>query len=497
MNVLFFSTCGLSLVFFVVFLVCCHRDGRRRQTTGRFVTKVSQDFNAVESGGGRPSFVQLEQQMSEFLSIHKRSAAMLLICALAGATALSAASKAAAQVTSTSDSNVQQPQSPPATQPANGQQIAQQSGPAPAAAPAAPTALPTPTITGPLQAAPPINLGGSEGGFLSKLSLNGIVSGMGLFQGNVAPGNDGAEGALTNGQVWIQKTTGWWQFYVQAGAYDITALGTPFISTQQTVNDLYGPVPVGYLKLVPGKNTNIEIGALPTLVGAEYTFDFENMNVERGLLWNQENAVTRGVQINQTMGKFTASFSWNDGYYSNRYSGLSGSLTYTKGPHSVAFIGSGYLGQTNWQSLATPVQNNGQIYDLIYTYTKGAWILQPYIQYNDVPTNPAIGVTQGASAWGGAILVSRAFKKGFSMAGRFEYISSSGGVPSNSVNLLYGPGSAAWSITATPTYQYQKFFTRAEFSFVQAVNYTQGFAFGSSGISGTQPRGAVEIGFLF
>ena len=143
------------------------------------------------------------------------------------------------------------------------------------------------------------------------------------------------------------------------------------------------------------------------------------------------------------------------------------------------------------------MQNNGQIYDLIYTYTKGAWILQPYIQYNDVPTNPAIGVTQGASAWGGAILVSRAFKKGFSMAGRFEYISSSGGVPSNSVNLLYGPGSAAWSITATPTYQYQKFFTRAEFSFVQAVNYTQGFAFGSSGISATQPRGAVEMGFLF
>src|ERR1035438_2118484 len=78
------------------------------------------------------------------------------------------------------------------------------------------------------------------------------------------------------------------------------------------------------------------------------------------------------------------------------------------------------------------------------------------IQYNNIPTNPRIGVTQGASAWGGAILASRAFKKGWSMAGRFEYISSSGGVPSNSVNMLYGPGSAAWSLTATPTYQYQK-----------------------------------------
>ncbi len=118
------------------------------------------------------------------------------------------------------------------------------------------------------------------------------------------------------------------------------------------------------------------IGVLPTLVGAEYTFSFQNMNIERGLLWNQENAITRGVQINQTMGKFTASFSWNDGYYSNRYSGLSGSLTYTKGPHSIAFVGAGYLGQTNWTNLATPIQNNGQIYDLIYTYTK-EWLDHP------------------------------------------------------------------------------------------------------------------------
>ena len=83
------------------------------------------------------------------------------------------------------------------------------------------------------------------------------------------------------------------------------------------------------------------------------------------------------------------------------------------------------------------------------------------------------------------------------MAGRFEYISSSGGVASNSVNMLYGPGSAAWSLTATPTYQYQKFFTRADLSFVQATNMTPGYGFGSLGTLGTQTRGVVEIGFLF
>lgn len=378
---------------------------------------------------------------------------------------------------------------PPATPPAT-----PAAAPAAPAEPAAPTALPTPSITGPLAGSPPITL---EAGPLGKLSLNGIVSGFGVFQSNAVPGNSGAEGNLSNGQVWIQKTTGWWQFYVQAGAYDITALGSPYISTETAMTDLYGPVPTAYLKLVPGKNTNIMIGILPTLVGAEYTFSFQNMNVERGLLWNQENAITRGIQINQTMGKFTASFSWNDGYYSNRYSGLSGSLNYTTGPHSISFIGAGYLGQTNWTNLATPIQNNGQIYDLIYTFTKNGWVLQPYIQYNVVPTNPTIGVTQGASAWGGAVLASKTLKKGWSMAGRFEYISSSGGVPSNSLNLLYGPGSAAWSLTATPTYQYQKFFARGDISFVQALSYAQGAAFGQNGTSGTQTRGVVELGFLF
>ena len=44
---------------------------------------------------------------------------------------------------------------------------------------------------------------------------------------------------------------------------------------------------------------------------------------------------------------------------------------------------------------------------LIYTYTKNGWIIQPYLQYNAFRTNPAIGVTQGAQAWGGAVLVSR------------------------------------------------------------------------------------------
>ena len=381
-------------------------------------------------------------------------------------------------------------------------QTADQQAPVPGAEPRAatpaeppPTALPTPAMSGPLQELPPATF---DAGPFGKLAVNGILSGMGLVQGGYhVQGNEPRVADLSNGQVFIQKTDGWWQFYLQAGAYNILALGTPFLATDQTMTNFFGPLPVAFLKLQPAKNTSLLMGALPTLIGAEYTFSFENMHIERGLLWNQENAVNRGIQLTQTLGKFTASFTYNDGFYSNRYSWLWGSLSYANGPHSLAFVAGGNLGQTAFQNLATPVQNNGSIYNVIYTYTKGPWIIQPYFQYTDVPTNPKIGVVKGASTTGGAICATHTFKHGFSLAGRPEYISSTGTAAEQAVNLMYGPGSAAWSLTLTPTFQYGGFFFRGDLSWVHATSYTPGYAFGPTGMNPNQPRAVAEIGFIF
>lgn len=364
----------------------------------------------------------------------------------------------------------------------------------PAPAPPAPAPLSTPAISGPLQGLPPEVL---DIGPLGKLSVNGIITGFGMVQGNHAPGDDIKQAALSNGQVFIQKPDGVFQYYIQAGAYTLPSLATPFLATDKTMTNFYGPVPQGFAKLQAGKNTSFEIGALPTLIGAEYTFSFENMNIERGLLWNQENAVNRGVQVNQTMGKFTAALSWNDGFYSNRYTWLSGSLAYTNGPHALSFIGGGNLGQTKFQTAATPVQNNGSIYNVIYTYTKGPWIIQPYLQYTDVPTNTKIGVVKGASTIGGAVLASYAFKHGFSLPVRWEYITSSGTAAQQAVNLIFGPGSAGTSVTVTPTYQKGGFFARGEFSWVRALSSTPGDVFGPNGTDLNQPRVLSEVGFVF
>ena len=368
-------------------------------------------------------------------------------CMCVSALCFALSSTAVAQTPPPATDQNQTPTSPDATAPA---------------APAAPAALPTPAITGPLAGLPPAIF---DAGPFGNIAVNGILNGFGMWQGNHVPGDGPTQAALSNGQIFVQKTDGWFQFYLQAGAYTLPSLATPFLATDKTLTNFYGPVPQGFVKLQAGKNTSFQIGALPTLIGAEYTFSFENMNIERGILWNQENAVNRGIQVNQTMGKFTASLSWNDGFYSNRYSWLSGSLAYTKGPHSLSFVGMGNTGQTAFQTAATPVQNNSSIYNVIYTYNKGSWIVQPYFQYTDVPTNAKIGIAKGASTTGGAILVNHTFKHGFSLPVRWEYIATSGSVKDpDVVNLMFGPGSKGTSFTVTPTFQHGGFFVRADLS---------------------------------
>ncbi len=92
-----------------------------------------------------------------------------------------------------------------------------------------------PAVAGPLQLPPGI---GREARPVGKLNIGGIFSATGLAQGNHVPGDDSARGAVSNGQIFFQKTSGWWQFYVQAGAYNILMLGTPFLPTEKAISDL-------------------------------------------------------------------------------------------------------------------------------------------------------------------------------------------------------------------------------------------------------------------
>ncbi len=368
----------------------------------------------------------------------------------------------------------------------------------------APMPMTTPAMAGPLAANPaPFSVDlpdwlESAGG---KVYVTGAVSGLAFYQDNPVDafaGDDASTIDLSNGQVFFQKTDGWFQFFVQVGAYSLPALGASYIDASSATSFFFGVVPQAFIKIAPTDNFSIMAGKLPTLIGAEYTFTIENMNIERGLLWNQENAVNQGVQANYTMGPLALSLTWNDGMYSNRLNWLWGSAAYTfDSSNTLSFIGGGNFGHTGYGRAGTSVAlNNEDIFNLIYTYNDGPWTISPYLQYTNVPTNLAAGIAKSASTFGAAILASYSFDDNWKLAGRVEYISDQGKA-FGSPNLLYGKGSNAWSITLTPTYQWKVWFARAEVSYVSANSITPGAALGPLGLSTEQTRVMFETGILF
>ena len=368
--------------------------------------------------------------------------------------------------------------------------------------PAPTTPVVTPAIAGPL--AYPLNpLTLNLGPFAEKVYVDGAITGLAFWQNHAsglgADSNSRAD--LSNGQIFIQKTDGIFQFFVQGGIYSLPALGTPYVNSHQTEQLTYGWVPQGFVKIAPTDTFSVEIGKLPTLIGDEYTFTYENMNIFRGLLWNQEPAVQRGVQVNYTAGPVAISLSLNDGFYSNRYNWITGSAAWTIDmANSVSLVAGGNVGHTDYATTATPYfQNNGSILNVIYTHTDGALTVSPYFQYTAVGANAAIGIPHDASTTGFAVLANYGFDDNFKLAARIEYIDSSGRGPTlaKSTNLLFGPGSNGFSFTVTPTYQLGIFYFRAEAAYVNAGSATAGFSFGPHGTSASQSRFALEGGVLF
>jgi hypothetical protein len=292
---------------------------------------------------------------------------------------------------------------------------------------------------------------------------------------------------------------------VQAGAYSIPVVGAPYApnDASHALNNYFGPVPQAFLKLVPNSSFSIIAGKLPTLIGAESTFSFENFNIERGLLWNEEPAVSRGVQATYTTGPYTLNVSLNDGYYSNHYNWVSGSAAWAINPtNTLTFAAGGNFSHTNTTQFATPqAQNNSSIYNIIYTYNNAPWTITPYLQLQEVPKDLRVGIGHSAEAYSGALLVTYAIDSNWSIGVRGEYIDTNGSATDGAPNLLYGPGSKAWTFTLTPTYQYNRFFVRAEGSYVGTSGAAPNSAFGTSdGLTGNeknQVRGLLEAGVLF
>jgi hypothetical protein len=377
------------------------------------------------------------------------------------------------------------------------------------AAPAGPTAMSTPSMAGPLAAnSDPFSFDTSDwlGDAGGKIYVGGALTGLAYYQTSPTRGGPGDATSymdLSNAQVEIQKTDGWLQFYVQAGDYSVPTLGAPYTKASQYPSTAgWGFIPVAYLKLQGEgdySDFSIEGGKLPTLIGNEYLFTFENMNIERGLLWNIEPAVSRGVQLNYSNGPLTISVSGNDGFYTNKINWFSGLVSYVFSPSdTLAFSGGANLGGHN-----STLLNQGGDYTLIWTHTDGSWVISPYLQINTTPSQKigAVTTVKSTNDLSGAILASVALDDNWKLAGRFEYETSSGNalpaIPVTPNVLGFGPGSNAFSLTLTPSYQWKLYFARADLSYTSLSSAAVGSEFGAKLNSTNQFRFMFETGILF
>jgi len=337
------------------------------------------------------------------------------------------------------------------------------------------------------------------------------------FSASLAPpgvdGDRAARADFSNLAAYIQTVDGPFQFFVQAGAYAIPSLGAPNYATFDQTDLLFGLLPVAFGKYVFNDSWSIQGGRLPTLIGTEAPFTFQNLNISRGLLFNQENIINQGVQVNYANGPWSVSVAGTDGFFSGQISWLSGAITYKIDDSNTIGINGGLnVDRTNVldhslrYQFATPnLQQNSGIFDINYAYSKGPWIVTPYFQFTNIPRDVSLGILQSASTYGGAILASYAFTDNFALAGRVEYETQTGAPGSGTTSPLYGAGSSALSFTITPTYTWNRYFLRGEYSRVELYDITRGSpasgalgtGFGRTGDGTSQDRYMVETGVTF
>ncbi|MEI9889846.1 MAG: outer membrane beta-barrel protein [Caulobacteraceae bacterium] len=318
----------------------------------------------------------------------------------------------------------------------------------------------------------------------NKVYITGAVSGLAYTQSNHVSGDQSSFGDLGNAMIFINKVDGDFQYFVDVGAYSLPALGTlPYTKATTLTSATYDVLPLAYAKWAPSAlpGFSIQAGKLPTLIGDEYMFTVENSNIERGLVWGVEPLVSKGVQVNYSSGPVTVNVAWTDGYYSNDYNTISGALTYVVSPTDTVILqGEGPTTKSDRISATTlPIYNNSTLYDVIWSHTVGAWNFTPYFQYTSSPAYTGSGTTKETTTWSGALLATYTFDSKSMLAASacrrasstFRRTTASAvGVP------LFGPGSNAYSFTLTPTYTFNRYFVRAEVSYVGIGGGGAGYA---------------------
>lgn len=344
----------------------------------------------------------------------------------------------------------------------------------------------------------------------AKVSIDPVLTFSSISTSNVnsAGSFDTATGAdkssrtdISNALVNITKPNGTVRYGAGVGIYSFPVVGVAGNKTTDgnANTGLYTALPWWYVEDVPNGSFNVMAGKLGTLIGPEGIFTYQNFNIQRGLLWNMEPVVSRGVRFTGTRGNWTGALEIDDGFYSGRYLGFEGSVSLAGG--SITTYQFNFLiPNQSAPSNPTAAVANRRVYNPVVLINTAKWQLQPYLLFVDSPASAALGYTKDEHAFGTAFLADYALSGPWSAGIRIEYAKNGSDQSdlSPNANLLgYGPGSSAWTYTLTPTYKNKAVMARVEFSQVSVANFTPGLGFGNAGTGSTQSRVGFEVGVQY
>lgn len=256
--------------------------------------------------------------------------------------------------------------------------------------------------------------------------------------------------------------------------------------------DLFSPIPVAYLEYSPMKGLSIQAGKLPTIIGYESAFTYQNNYIQRGLVWNMQPVVNNGVRLTYSTDLFFVRLGANDGFYTlsttHPKPALEASLGLTPikdGSIAINVI----FPDKNSRPNDTADPSNKRELNLVASYTLDKLSLGADLLYVEAPRSDKANVPEKAKASGVALHLSYDLKP-FKLSGRVEYVkdnSDAGGI--DLVGL--GDGNKGWTFTVTPAYTKGPLFLRGELSYVKA---DKEFTLNNKK---NQTRIGAEVGFMF
>lgn len=283
-----------------------------------------------------------------------------------------------------------------------------------------------------------------------------------------------------------------------AGYYDLPTLGCALNpTTQRGANmSLFSAVPLYNISYTPDSHLSFYAGKLLTQLGQEAMFTYQNFNIQRGMGWEVEPLVSRGVRGAYNNGPWGLQVEENDGYYGGNTSrAFESSLSFAPSG-TQTFALAVILPRSNDAPNPTASIANKREEDLMYSATFGKFVLTPYLLWIQSPSAANLGYGK-ESATAGSLLGTYNFTPRFSLGFRTEFArnaSATNDPAANSDLIGYGPGSGVTTYTLTPTFKSGWGLVRLEWSSVYVTDLKSGLGFGTGGTGTHQNRYALEFG---